>query len=120
MISEMKIRLPVSLKPGGKIGIVAPAGPFDRETFFRGIRILEEMGFEVYVPEKLFEARGYLAGTDEHRAGFVNQLFADSRFTQYQYRRIAARHTSGQSIHLLHRRRVADDSCDRWAAGAAE
>ena len=77
MTKKETIRLPVRLKPGGKIGIVAPAGPFDRETFFRGIRIFEEMGFEVYVPEKLLEARGYLAGADDHRAGFVDQLFAD-------------------------------------------
>jgi len=77
MINEMKIQLPVRLKPGDKIGIVAPAGPFERELFFRGVRIFEEMGFEVYIPEGLLDARGYLAGTDKHRAAIVNQLFAD-------------------------------------------
>ncbi len=73
----MKIRLPVRLKPGAKIGIAAPAGPFDSQTFLRGTRILEAKGFEVYVPQGLLEANGYLAGSDEHRAEFVNQLFAD-------------------------------------------
>ncbi len=77
MINEMKIRLPVRLKPGAKIGIAAPAGPFDSQTFLRGTRILEAKGFEVYVPQGLLEANGYLAGSDEHRAEFVNQLFAD-------------------------------------------
>ncbi len=73
----MKIRLPVRLKPGAKIGIAAPAGPFDSQTFLRGTRIIEAKGFEVYVPQGLLEANGYLAGSDEHRAEFVNQLFAD-------------------------------------------
>jgi len=77
MINEMKIRLPGRLKPGAKIGIVAPAGPFDSQTFLHGTRIFEEKGFEVYVPQGLLEANGYLAGPDDHRAEFVNQLFAD-------------------------------------------
>ena len=77
MAKKEKIRLPVRLKPGAKIGIAAPAGPFDSQTFLRGTRILEAKGFEVYVPQGLLEANGYLAGSDEHRADFVNQLFAD-------------------------------------------
>ena len=74
----MDIQLPARLKPGDKIGIAAPAGPFDRETFFRGIHILEEKGFEVFLPDGLLEAAAYLAGSDEHRAQIVNQLFADN------------------------------------------
>jgi len=77
MTINQTIQVPARLKAGGKIGIVAPAGPFDRELFLRGAHIFEEMGFEVYVPEGLLDARGYLAGTDKHRAGIVNQLFAD-------------------------------------------
>ncbi len=76
MISK-KIRRPVRLKPGARIGIVAPAGPFDDETFGRGTRILEKLGFEVFVPPQLLEAKGYLAGSDQRRAKFVNQMFAD-------------------------------------------
>ena len=77
MTINQTIQVPARLKAGGKIGIVAPAGPFDRELFLRGAHIFEEMGFEVYVPEGLLDARGFLAGTDKHRAGIVNQLFAD-------------------------------------------
>jgi muramoyltetrapeptide carboxypeptidase len=72
------IQLPSRLKPGDKIGIAAPAGPFDRETFFRGVHIFEEKGFEVFFPDGLLEATGYLAGSDDHRAQLVNQLFADN------------------------------------------
>ena len=46
----MKIRVPVRIKPGDTIGIVAPAGPFDRQTFFRGVRIIEDMGFKIFIP----------------------------------------------------------------------
>lgn len=78
MTINQTILLPARLKPGDKIGIAAPAGPFDRETFFRGIHIFEEKGFEVFLPDGLLEAAGYLAGSDDHRAQIVNQLFADN------------------------------------------
>jgi hypothetical protein len=45
MNKEMKIRVPIRIKPGDTIGIVAPAGPFDRQTLFRGARVIEDMGF---------------------------------------------------------------------------
>jgi muramoyltetrapeptide carboxypeptidase len=65
------------LKPGDTIGIVAPAGPFDQDTFDRGTGIIKDLGYEIYVPQGLLEARGFLSGSDEHRAHFINQLFAD-------------------------------------------
>jgi muramoyltetrapeptide carboxypeptidase len=77
MTEKQDIRLPARLSPGDTIGIVAPAGPFDRETFARGIRFLEDLGFKVFVPPGLLDAQGYLAGSDQHRARFINQLFAD-------------------------------------------
>jgi len=71
------IRVPARIKPGDTIGVVAPAGPFDRETFFRGIRVIENMGFKLFIPPELFEKKRYLAGSDRHRVRFVNRLFAD-------------------------------------------
>ena len=73
-----KIRIPARIKSGDTIGIVAPAGPFDRQTFLRGTRIIEDMGFNVFIPPGLFEKKRYLAGSDNHRVQFVNQLFADT------------------------------------------
>jgi muramoyltetrapeptide carboxypeptidase len=73
-----KIRVPARIKPGDTIGIVAPAGPFDRQTFLRGVGIIEDMGFQIFVPPGLFEKNRYLAGSDNHRVQFVNQLFADT------------------------------------------
>jgi muramoyltetrapeptide carboxypeptidase len=65
-------KVPARLSPGDRIGIAAPAGPFDQETFESGTRILEGMGFEVFIPPKLLDAAGYLAGSDHHRAQIVN------------------------------------------------
>lgn len=70
--------MPARLKSGDTIGIVAPSGPFDRQTFLRGVRIIEDMGFNIFTPPGLFEKNRYLAGSDNHRVQFVNQLFADT------------------------------------------
>ena len=77
-MTEIKtLRLPARLKPGDTVGIVAPAGPYDRETFERGIRVLARLGFKVFIPPALLDTNGYLAGSDRHRAQYINQLFAD-------------------------------------------
>jgi muramoyltetrapeptide carboxypeptidase len=78
-LKHKTIKIPARLSPGDTIGIVAPAGPFDRDTFARGTRHLEALGFSLFTPPGLLDARGYLAGSDQHRAGFINQLFADKR-----------------------------------------
>ena len=69
---------PQRLIPGDNIGVVAPAGPFDIEKFESGIKILESFGFSIIIPDDLFKKKGYLAGSDTHRAGIVNRLFSDS------------------------------------------
>ena len=52
------------LMPGDCIGIAAPSSPFIKEDFFKGIDILESMGFFVMFPDGLFNRKGYLAGSD--------------------------------------------------------
>ncbi len=74
---EKKRILPSVLKPGDTLGIVAPAGPFDQMKLQRGISVLEQMGFNVFTPEGLFEKEDYLAGSDEHRAHLLNSLFKE-------------------------------------------
>ena len=69
--------IPARLRPGDTIGIAAPAGPFDPELFRRGTKVLRDQGFDIFMPPGLREAQGYLAGSDQHRAGSINQLFAD-------------------------------------------
>jgi muramoyltetrapeptide carboxypeptidase len=70
---------PPRLKPGDTIGIVAPAGPFDHDLFKQGLNALQSMGFQTRVPDKIYDRSGYLAGSDEHRARLLNQLFEEPR-----------------------------------------
>ena len=71
------LNLPRALVHGDTLGIVAPASPFDRASFDAGIRVLESIGFNLEIPEEIFEADGYLAGADRQRADLLNRLFAD-------------------------------------------
>lgn len=79
-MKEKKIKTlkPPRLKRGDTIGIVAPASHFDLEKFNRGIAVLESMGFNTSVPERLFNKKGYFAGSDLERAEMVNRYFADT------------------------------------------
>jgi len=70
-------RRPRPLKPGDTLGIAAPASPFDRKSFDAGLRVLESMGFNLLIPDGLFEKSGYLAGTDRQRAQQLTRLFVD-------------------------------------------
>ena len=78
-IKKKTTLVPARLKPGDTIGIVAPAGPFDTEKFYRGLEVLEAMGFRTSFSDDLFIKKGYLAGSDNHRAELVNRFFADKK-----------------------------------------
>ena len=78
-IKKKTTLVPARLKPGDTIGIVAPAGPFDTEKFYRGLEVLEAMGFQTSFSDDLFIKKGYLAGSDTHRAELVNRFFADKK-----------------------------------------
>ncbi len=70
------ILVPEKLERGDTIGIAAPASPFNLRNFNRGIYMLKSMGFNVYIPEGIFNRNGYLAGTDDQRASILNNLFS--------------------------------------------
>jgi muramoyltetrapeptide carboxypeptidase len=78
-VKKLKLLIPPRLKQGDTIGIVAPASHFDLEMFNRGIAVLESMGFNASVPERLFNKKGYFAGSDLERAEMVNRYFADTK-----------------------------------------
>lgn len=69
---------PPPLAKGDTVGIAAPASPFDREAFLRGVRAIEAAGYRVRYGEGIFSRDGYLAGSDRRRAGELMGLFADS------------------------------------------
>jgi len=77
-VKKIKPLKPPRLRRGDTIGVVAPASHFDLEKFNKGIDLLESMGFNTSVPERLFNKKGYFAGSDLERAEMVNRYFADT------------------------------------------
>ena len=69
---------PPALAHGDTIAIVAPASPFDRETFERGVERLQGLGFGIRYDQEIFRNERYLAGKDEARAEQIHRWFSDS------------------------------------------
>ena len=57
--------------------VIAPASPFDRGRFDKGISKLEELGFRVAWRPDVFSTSGYLAGEDERRRKEIVEAFDD-------------------------------------------
>ncbi len=68
---------PPALRDGGLIGVCAPAGAVDPEQLERGVTELRYLGFQVRVPEGLFERKLFMAGSEERRIAELHDLFAD-------------------------------------------
>lgn len=66
---------PLPLSTGDAVSVVAPAGPFDRTLFFRGLGWLSSH-FRVRFEPGIRTRRGYLAGDDERRAGEFERALA--------------------------------------------
>jgi muramoyltetrapeptide carboxypeptidase len=68
---------PPRLRPGDRIGIVAPSGPVLRRYVVAGLRVLEAAGYRPRLARHLYDRRGHLAGTDEARADDLNRMLRD-------------------------------------------
>jgi muramoyltetrapeptide carboxypeptidase len=68
---------PKALRRGDAIGVVAPAGPVDRERMERALTRVRERGFRIKTYGDIYRSRGYLAGGDEARAAELMAAFAD-------------------------------------------
>jgi muramoyltetrapeptide carboxypeptidase len=91
------MRKPRPLRSGDRIAIVAPASPFDREVFDRGVAELSRLGFEPVFDETVFERwSGYLAGSPATRAASFMKSWTDPTVRAL----MAARGGFG-SVHLL-------------------
>ncbi|MBY0399162.1 LD-carboxypeptidase [Myxococcota bacterium] len=62
------LRRPRAVRPGGRLALVAPAGPLDPAKFAANRLSLERLGFETVARDDILERDGYLAGSDERRA----------------------------------------------------
>jgi len=70
---------PRAVKPGDRIAVVAPASPFRREDFDRGVTELERLGFQPVLDERVFDRRGYVAGDATTRARAIAEAWRDER-----------------------------------------
>src|SRR5690606_18842590 len=62
---RLPLLLPPRLRPGGLIGLVAPAGHLDRRSQVEDTqRELEALGFRTRPGRHVLSRHGYLAGTD--------------------------------------------------------
>jgi muramoyltetrapeptide carboxypeptidase len=68
---------PKALRRGDAIGVVAPAGPVNRERMERALARVQERGFRIKTYGDIYRSRGYLAGDDETRAAELMAAFAD-------------------------------------------
>ncbi len=67
---------PRPLRPGDRVRVVAPSGPFDHTLVWRGIGFLSER-YRVEVDRGCFVRHGFLAGSDERRRAELNAALAD-------------------------------------------
>jgi len=69
---------PRALAPGDRLAIVAPASPFTREEFDRGVEEIRRLGFEPSYDESVFARDGFVAGSPEVRAAAIRDAWRDS------------------------------------------
>jgi muramoyltetrapeptide carboxypeptidase len=83
--------------PGDRVAVVAPASPFARDEFERGVAELRRLGYEPVYDDSVFaRENGYLAGSAEVRARAFLRYWNDPGVSAI----IAARGGYG-SVHLL-------------------
>ena len=68
---------PPRLRPGDLIGLIAPASTPEAGKTENGIRYLERRGYRVTLGKHVKDVRGFLAGTDAHRAEDLNNMIND-------------------------------------------
>jgi len=71
------MRKPRALVEGDRIAIVAPASPFDRGEFERGVEEIRRLGFLPVYDESVFARRSYVAGPPDVRAAAFQAAWDD-------------------------------------------
>jgi len=99
---------PRALRPGDRVAVVAPASPFKREDFDRGVSELRALGFDPVYDESVFARDGYVAGTAAIRAAAFTAAWHDPTIAAL----IAARggYGSVQILPLLDRASIAREA----------
>ena len=68
---------PRALSSGDRIAVVAPASPFKRDEFDRGIDELRRLGFEPVYDQSVFDRQRYVAGSAQTRAAAIHAAWQD-------------------------------------------
>jgi len=71
------MRKPRALRPGDRIALVAPASPFSRESFDKGVVELRRLGYEPVYDESVFARHRYTAGDATLRAAAFRRAWSD-------------------------------------------
>ena len=59
---------PPKLNLGDKVGVVAAAGPVDKQQLHNGLDVISKMGFQPVLGRKIYSHSRYFAGDDLQRA----------------------------------------------------
>jgi muramoyltetrapeptide carboxypeptidase len=79
---------PRALPPRAHIAVLAASGPSERGRIEEAAAAIERHGHRVTLAENIGRRyRGYLAGSDEERAGELNRFFRDSQFDAFFFSR---------------------------------
>src|SRR5215475_7672116 len=66
-MASASIIKPPALRPGDKIGLIAPASSFNKEAFLSGCERLRQMGYEPVYSQNIFDRDLYFAGNLDRR-----------------------------------------------------
>jgi muramoyltetrapeptide carboxypeptidase len=68
---------PRLVRAGDRIAVLAPASPFNREDFDRGVAEIARLGFRPVFDQHVFDRRGYVAGEAATRAAAIAAAWRD-------------------------------------------
>jgi muramoyltetrapeptide carboxypeptidase len=71
------MRKPRALTLGDRLAVVAPASPFTRDEFDRGLEEIRALGFEPVYDESVFAKQRYVAGPAQVRAAAIHAAWTD-------------------------------------------
>lgn len=78
MTQRTQLVRPPRLKAKEIIGLISPASaPSSAEKVEKAVSYLERCGYRVRLGKHVLDQRGYLAGSDEDRAGDLNEMLRD-------------------------------------------
>lgn len=70
--------VPEPLRPGARVRVIAPSGPFDHPLVWRGLSALARR-YRVEFSREMFHPHGFLAGDDQRRRSELQSALADPK-----------------------------------------